>query len=106
AERLADHVVIVSAGRAVAAGSPAALTRDDVVVVRFTAVPGLAVAELAARLGAKVAETGPGHYAVEGAPPQAALAAVTAWRAEQGVLPEHLSTGRRSLEDVFLELTT
>jgi len=105
AERLADHVVVVAAGRVVAAGSPAALTRDDADVVRFTAVPALPVAELAARLGAQVHEVSPGEYAVEGAPAQAALAAVTAWCAERGVLPERLSTGRRSLEDVFLGLT-
>ena len=105
AERLADHVVVVAAGRVVAAGSPAALTRDDVDTVRFIAAPGLAIEELAARLAAPVREVSPGNYVVEGAPAQAALAAITAWCAERGVLPEHLSTGRRSLEDVFLGLT-
>jgi len=105
AERLADHVVVVAAGRVVAAGSPAALTRDDGDTVRFTAVPGLPVGELAARIGATVREDKPGEYVVEGVPASAALAAVTAWCAERDVLPEHLSTGRRRLEDVFLGLT-
>ena len=105
AERLADHVVVVAAGRAVAAGSPAALTRDDGDTVRFSAVAGLPVEELAARAAAQVSEVGPGEYVVQGIPAQAALAAVTAWCADRGVLPDRLSTGRRSLEDVFLGLT-
>jgi ABC-2 type transport system ATP-binding protein len=33
------------------------------------------------------------------------LASVTAWCADAGVLPEKLGVQRRSLEDVFLELT-
>ncbi len=107
AERLADHVVVVASGRVVAAGSPAALTREDGGTVRFSAVPGLPVADLTTRLGtaARVREVSPGEYAVEGVPAQHALATVTAWCAERGVLPDRLSTGRRSLEDVFLGLT-
>jgi ABC-2 type transport system ATP-binding protein len=35
----------------------------------------------------------------------AAVAAVTAWCAARAVLPQDLSLGRRTLEDVFLELT-
>jgi ABC-2 type transport system ATP-binding protein len=105
AERLADHVVVVAAGRVVAAGSPAELTRDEDATLRFTAVPGLPVTELATRVGGQVREVGPGNYVVEGVPAAAALADVTAWCAEHGVLPDRLSTGRRSLEDVFLGLT-
>ena len=33
------------------------------------------------------------------------LARVSRWCEQQGVLPESLTLGRRSLEDVFLELT-
>jgi ABC-2 type transport system ATP-binding protein len=33
------------------------------------------------------------------------LATVTAWCASHGVMPQHLTVGRRSLEDVFLALT-
>jgi ABC-2 type transport system ATP-binding protein len=105
AERLADHVVVVAAGRVVAAGSPAELTRDAGETVRFSAVPGLPLGELASRLTASVREVSAGEYVVEGVPGAAALAAVTAWCAERGVLPDRLSTGRRSLEDVFLGLT-
>ena len=50
----------------------------------------------------------PGRYAVEGAGTPlgpGAVATVTAWCAAHGVLPEGLALGRRTLEDVFLELT-
>jgi ABC-2 type transport system ATP-binding protein len=33
------------------------------------------------------------------------LSTVTAWCAAQGVMPQGLTVGRRSLEDVFLDLT-
>ena len=33
------------------------------------------------------------------------LAKVSAWCEEQGVLPESLSLGQRTLEDVFLQMT-
>ena len=47
----------------------------------------------------------PGRYVVEGEVAPQLLATVTAWCAAHGVLPEGLALGRRTLEDVFLELT-
>ena len=52
-----------------------------------------------------VTETRPGSYVVEGLVRPDVLAAVTAWCAEHGIMPEGLSVERHSLEDVFLELT-
>jgi ABC-2 type transport system ATP-binding protein len=106
AERLADHVVVVDHGRAVAAGSVLELTGADE-QLRFDAEPGLDLAALAVALpaGASVAEVSPGAYRVVGAGGPAVLAAVSAWCTEQGVAPRGLSSGRRSLEDVFLDLT-
>jgi ABC-2 type transport system ATP-binding protein len=52
------------------------------------------------------ASEGPaGHYALEGPVDPRVVAAVAAWCADRGVLPERLEVGRRGLEDVFLELT-
>lgn len=106
AERLADHVVVVDHGRAVASGTVAELTGTDEVLT-FTAEPGLDLAALATALpdGATATEPAPGSYRVVGASGPPVLAAVSAWCSEQGVLPRGLSSGRRSLEDVFLELT-
>lgn len=108
AERLADIVVVVDAGRVVAAGSPAELMRAGAKgQVRFVAAPGLAVSSLAdvLPLGTTVREAEPGHYLVHGEVSPQLLATLTAWCAAQGVLAEQVSVERRSLEDVFLDLT-
>jgi ABC-2 type transport system ATP-binding protein len=108
AERLADVVAVVDAGRVVAAGSPADLTRAGAKgQVRFVAAPGLVVSALADALpvGTTVREAEAGHYLVTGEVSPQLLATLTAWCAAQGVLAEQVIVERRSLEDVFLDLT-
>jgi ABC-2 type transport system ATP-binding protein len=108
AERLADHVVVVDRGRAVAAGAVGDLAMAAAPTITFEATAGLPVAQLTAALpeGAVARETVAGHYVVEGGTVDAAtVAAVTAWCADRGVLPRRLDTQQRSLEDVFVELT-
>jgi len=109
AERLADHVVIIDHGRAVAAGSPAQLT-GSAGQLRFRAEPGLDTDSLLAALppGSAAKESPSGHYLIEvddGVIQPALLAAVTAWCADRSVLPSSLRIESRTLEDVFLELT-
>jgi ABC-2 type transport system ATP-binding protein len=106
AERLADHVVVVDRGRVVASGSPRQLTGDEGVLT-FTAPAGLPIDELAARLSGApdVQEERPGHYVVRGVVDTQAVAAVTAWCAQRGVLADRIHAGARSLEDVFVALT-
>jgi ABC-2 type transport system ATP-binding protein len=109
AERLADQVVIVDGGRVVAAGSPAELTSADDGTLTFSARPGLDLRGLIAAMpdGVTTAEPSAGHYRVEaptGLDP-GMIATVTSWCAEHGIMPEGLSLRRRTLEDVFLELT-
>jgi ABC-2 type transport system ATP-binding protein len=109
AERLADLVVVVDGGRVVAQGSPQQLTgtRDAAESVRFAADPRLDLATLRSALPAdvRVAEPMPGRYLVEGTIDPGVLATVTSWCAAQQVMPQGLTVGRRSLEDVFLDLT-
>jgi ABC-2 type transport system ATP-binding protein len=107
AEQLADHVVIVDRGRVVASGAPADLTSSDGKVIRFTGPAGLPLDTLLAALpvGSTVGEPTPGCYVVGGDVDPAFLATVTSWCASLGVMPRGLSTGERSLQDVFLELT-
>jgi ABC-2 type transport system ATP-binding protein len=109
AERLADHVVIIDHGRAVADGSPAALT-GSAGQLRFRAEPGLDIDSLLTALpaGSAAKESPAGRYLIEvpgGSVQPALLAAVTAWCADRGVLPSSLQIESRTLEDVFLELT-
>jgi ABC-2 type transport system ATP-binding protein len=109
AERLADHVVIIDHGRAVADGTAAELT-GSAGQLRFRAEAGLDVDSLLAALPADTAakESPAGHYLIEmpgGTVKPALLASVTAWCADRGVLPSSLQIESRTLEDVFLELT-
>jgi len=108
AEALADQVVIIDHGRAVASGTPASLTAGtDQRELRFRAKPGMDVAGLAAALPAeyRAAEPVAGRYLVQGRIDPSVLATVTTWCAEQGALADDVQVARRSLEDVFLELT-
>ncbi|MFB9376398.1 ABC transporter ATP-binding protein [Kineococcus gynurae] len=107
AERLADDVVVVDHGRTVATGTPAELTGGPAVLT-FTARPGLprATLELALPTGAEVGEPEPGRYVVAGVPADPQVAAtVSAWCAGHDELPQGLGVQRRTLEDVFLDLT-
>lgn len=108
AERLADDVVIVDAGRVVAEGTVAELTRSGAVgQLRFRATPGLDLDQLlrALPLGCAAKESPSGDYLVEGVIDPQLLAAVTAWTAGQGTLATDLRVETRTLEDVFLDLT-
>jgi ABC-2 type transport system ATP-binding protein len=113
AERIADRVVIIDRGELRAEGTLDELTsggRDG--EVRFHVPARLDTASLAAHLGshveseaAMVTEVSPGEYVVVAPPTPALIAALTAWLAERNLALVDLRTGRRRLEDVFLELT-
>jgi ABC-2 type transport system ATP-binding protein len=108
AEALADQVVIIDHGRVVAQGSPAELTSVGArQQLRFAARPGLDLGQLSTALPeeCRASEPRPGGYLVEGRIDPQVMATVTAWCAQQGVFAENLRVARRSLEDVFLELT-
>ena len=108
AEQLADTVVVIDAGRVVAQGTPAELTRAGAEgQIRFRAVPALRLESLVAALpaGSSAREEDTGRYVVTGAVTPQLLATLTAWCAAQEVLAEDLAVERRTLEDVFLELT-
>jgi ABC-2 type transport system ATP-binding protein len=106
AERLADQVYIVDRGRVVAHGTPRELTGAER-QLRFRARSGLGLDELLAALppGSAAKESPAGYYLIEREVRPELLATVTAWCASHGVLTEDLRIERRTLEDVFLELT-
>jgi ABC-2 type transport system ATP-binding protein len=108
AEQLADRVAIVDGGKVIAEGSVEELCRGgSESSLHFDGPAGLDLGSLHKVLpdGASATEPSPGSYRVEAPLDPALLATVTAWCASAGVLPERLTVRRRSLEDVFLELT-
>jgi ABC-2 type transport system ATP-binding protein len=108
AEELADNVVVVDSGQLVASGTPAELTRSGAEgQIRFRAAGGLRLASLVDTMppGTHALEESPGRYLLVGDVSPQLVATLTAWCASQGVLAEELTVERRSLEDVFLELT-
>ncbi|NKZ09785.1 ABC transporter ATP-binding protein [Mycolicibacterium septicum DSM 44393] len=108
AEELADRIVIIDHGVAVATGTPAELTRSGAEnQLRFSAPRKLDLSLLTAALpeNYKATETAPGEYLVEGHIDPQVLATVTAWCARLDVLATDMRVEQRSLEDVFLDLT-
>jgi ABC-2 type transport system ATP-binding protein len=108
AEQLADQVAIVDSGRVIADGTPEELCRGGAEnTLRFLGRPGLDLNSLLKALPADTAaaELTPGSYRIEGKVDPQMLATVTSWCAQHGVMPDRLSVERRTLEDVFLELT-
>ena len=105
AEKVADRVVIVDRGRVVADGTPAELMAGGGEEIRFGAPAGLDTEALGRTLGGAVVEATPGEYVATVAPTPGAVAALTAWLAEQDLPLADLRAGRQHLEDVFLRLT-
>jgi ABC-2 type transport system ATP-binding protein len=109
AEALADQVVMLDTGRVVAAGTPAELTgAGHLSEVRFWAPAGLDLLSLRASLPGvvSVVEDRTGSYLVSAPATPALVAAIANWCAAHDILAEGLAVGRRSLEDVFLDLTS
>lgn len=121
AERVADRVLMLTAGTVAAEGSPGSLmgAPEAVREMAFGAAPGLELEELEAVIGAeaRVTEVLPGRYRVEvavraastsavgtstGRTASALAASVATWLAEQGIAFSDLRVGR-SLEEAYLD---
>ena len=111
AERLADRIHIIDHGRMIASGTPLELTRGgDSATIRLVVTkpfPDDAPLSLRRALGDRVEVTLLDELSivVTGPADASSLAVVSRWCEENDVLPESLTLGQRTLEDVFLELT-
>jgi ABC-2 type transport system ATP-binding protein len=111
AERLADRIHIIDRGRLIASGTPLELTRGEhaatIRLVVTTPFPADAPVSLRRALGDRVEVTllDAVSIVVTGPADASSLAVVSRWCEENDVLPESLTLGQRTLEDVFLELT-
>ena len=110
AERLCDRVAIIDGGHLVALGTPGDLTRSaGGGETLFTAAPGLDTDGLAEALllaPAAVVESKPGEYVVHASSSPELVAALTAWLRDRDVALGDLRAGRRTLEEVFLQVTS
>ena len=106
AQQVADLVVIIDRGTVLAQGGPRDLMADAP-VREFTGPANLELQALRRNspVPLEIAEVAPGRYVLSGDIGPRAVAAVTAWSADQGFVPEGLTTTSRTLEDVFLDLT-
>jgi ABC-2 type transport system ATP-binding protein len=108
AEHLADRVVVVDHGRVIATGTvPELVASAEDRTLHVATTAGLPVGDVAATLGDgfEVTEPSAGSYVVTGPVAPATVAALTGWLAARGDLVTRLTVGRRTLEDVFLDLT-
>src|SRR5215470_10649059 len=111
AERLADQIIVVHHGKVVAEGTPDELTESSSHELLFSAPPDLDLRNLGPLLppGTTVVQRRAGSYLVSGTDSEPldpmVIVTITAWCTRIGVTPRGLQLGRRSLEDVYLDLT-
>ncbi len=103
AEYLADRVAIMVEGRIVIEGAPGDIAgNNSLTTIRFTLPEDCEPPPEG--LGAQ-ADGGAGSYVLETDTPAQSLHRVTTWLTGLGLDFQHISVARRSLEDLFLELT-
>jgi ABC-2 type transport system ATP-binding protein len=111
AERLADTIHVIDHGRLIASGTPFELTRGSghstIRLVVTEPFPPGAPESLQAALGPRteVHAVNEQSLLISGPADATTLSTVSTWCEKHGVLPESLSLGQRTLEDVFLQLT-
>jgi ABC-2 type transport system ATP-binding protein len=109
AEQLCDRVAIIAGGKLAALGSPAELTRHAVGdEVWFAAAAGVDTALLAKALhlaAEAVVEDRAGEYVIRAAGTPALIADLACFLRDQDVTLAALQSGRRTLEEVFLQIT-
>jgi ABC-2 type transport system ATP-binding protein len=106
AQRLADRVVVIAAGRVIAEGTPDTLGRGsaEAAVVTFRVPAGFDAEELPLPAAADTERTGD-TLSFRTKTPTADLAPLLSWAAVRGVELEGLAVTRPTLEDVYLQLT-
>jgi ABC-2 type transport system ATP-binding protein len=111
ADRLADRLAVIDHGRLIATGTPFDLTRgtghSTIRLVVTEPFPAGAPESLQQALGplTEVHAINEQSLLITGPADATTLATVSSWCEAHGVLPESLSLGQRTLEDVFLQLT-
>jgi ABC-2 type transport system ATP-binding protein len=107
AERLADRIAVIHAGRIVAEGTPATLGGRDseASIISFTLPSGVPAADLPPAVAASVSGVPGGKIEARAASPLPLLGTLAAWAQARDVDLPDLQVSRPTLEDVYLQLT-
>src|SRR4051794_17718109 len=107
AERLADRIAVMVAGRIVAEGTPATLGGRDRAdaVIRFRLATANDAVALPKALQARAERDSSGGITLRTPTALDDLAALAVWSRERGIAVADLDVRRPELEDVYLELT-
>jgi ABC-2 type transport system ATP-binding protein len=106
AERLADRVAVIQAGRLVALDTPTNLvsTEGAQAVITFVLPDGVDAHDLPT-IGVGAARSNGQQVDIRSADPTRDLNALTEWALARGIGLEGLTMARPTLEDVYLDLT-
>jgi ABC-2 type transport system ATP-binding protein len=107
AERLADRIAIIAAGRIVASGSPQTLGDRNLSAARisFTLPDGTYAQDLPEPLAERAQDQGARRLLIQSHTIARDLHALSGWALAQGFDLEDLDVTRPTLEDVYLSLT-
>jgi ABC-2 type transport system ATP-binding protein len=108
AERLADRIAVIAAGRIVAHGTPQTLGNRQLgaAQISFSAPLGSSAAELPGALAARATAQPGGRLLLPSTRVTADLYVLSGWALERGLELDDLEVTRPTLEDVYLQLTT
>jgi ABC-2 type transport system ATP-binding protein len=105
AEALADRVAIIVGGEIVASGTPEELAGSDAATIAFRLPAGVGLEDVPSAAGRALGIAN-GRVEIQSAATVPALHALTTWAVERGIDLTELEVRRRSLEDVYLQLTS
>ena len=108
AERLADRIAVIAAGRIVAEGTPQTLGGRQLEAARiaFTPPGGAHAADLPATLSERLEPDTGGRLRLLSTSVAADLHVLSGWALDWGLELDDLEVTRPTLEDVYLQLTT
>jgi ABC-2 type transport system ATP-binding protein len=107
AERLADRIAVIAAGRIVAEGTPQTLGGRGLEAAQITFTPpcGTTAADLPPAIARRLEEQPGGRLLLSSPTVAVDLHALAGWAVDQGLELDDLEVHRPTLEDVYLQLT-